>query len=90
MFPKDQQGEQYPDLYEEVASKHYSIESVFGSPAPKTQPSFHANKTRRTENKPTFVTEVKRKRTFTRPGETPTLRAEGESITKDNLFKPRF
>lgn len=90
MFPKDQQGAQYPDLYEEVASKHYSVESVFGTPAPKTQPSFHANKSRRSENKPIFVTEVKKKRSFIRPGESPTLRAEGEPITKDNLFKPRF
>jgi hypothetical protein len=90
LFPKDQQGTQYPDLYEEVASSHYTVESVFGTPTPKTQPSFHASKSRRPENKPVFVTEVKKKRQFIRPGESPTLRSEGEPITKANLFKPRF
>lgn len=90
MFPKEPQGVQYPELYEEVASKHYDIESVFGTPTPKTQPSFHANKSRRAEHKPNFVTEVKKKRHFLRPGEEPRLRAHGEPITRDNLFKPKF
>ncbi|MCS4089027.1 hypothetical protein [Rhizobium sp. BK176] len=88
MFPKEPQGEKYPDLYEEVASKNYDIASVFGTPPPKQ--SFNPTKTRRPAHKPTFVTEVKKKRHFTRPGEEPRVRAEGEAITKDNLFKPRF
>lgn len=90
MFPKNQHGEQYPDLYEEVASRTYSIESVFGTPAPKPQSSYHSTKSRRSEHKPGFVTEVKKKRQFTRPGEEPTLRQEGEPLTRHNLFKPKF
>jgi hypothetical protein len=91
LFPKNQQGEQYPDLYEEDALKQYSIESVFpGTVAPKGHSTFHANKSRRSEKQPSFVVEVKKKRSFTRPGETPTMRADGEPITKENLFKPRF
>lgn len=89
MFPKEPQGEKYPDLYEEVASKNYDIASVFGTPPPKPQ-SFNTAKTRRPAHKPTFVTEVKKKRHFTRPGEEVKLRAEGEPITRDNLFRPKF
>lgn len=85
MFPKNPSGDQYPDLYEEVAAKHYDVASVFGTPAPKPS-NFHRP---RSDHKPEFVTVVKRKRHFTRPGEEPKLRAPGDAITADNLFKPR-
>nr|WP_250807246.1 hypothetical protein [Neorhizobium tomejilense] len=84
-FPKTESGE-YSDLYEEVASKHYDIASVFGTPAPK--PSTPLRRPR-SDRPPTFETVVKKRRTFTRPGETQELRKEGEPITADNLFKPR-
>lgn len=90
MFPKSTQGEKYPDLYEEVASKQYSIESVFGTPAPKSRIAFQKAKARTSSNKPDFVTEVKRKRQFIRPGEEPTLREEGQTISAANLLKPKF
>ena len=86
MFPKNSSGEQYPDLYEEVASKHYSVASVFGTPAPKAT---GFNRPKR-DHKPSFVTEVKKKRHFTRPGEEPKLRAEGEQVTAANLFRPKL
>ena len=86
MFPKNPQGDSYPDLYEEVAAGKYSIESVFGTPAPNMQPSFQRNRNAGPGNKrqePSFVREVVRKRSFTRPG-------ESQAPTPDTLFKPKF
>lgn len=86
MFPKEPQGE-YSDLYEEVASRHYDVQSVFGTPAPR--PTFRP---RPRANAPkNFVVEHKKKRSFVRPGETASApRAEGEPLTAANLFKPKF
>lgn len=85
-FPKTENG-QYSDLYEEVASKHYDVASVFGTPAPKPSGTFRNS---RRDAKPTFETVVKKRRHFVRPGETPAAREEGEPLTAKTLFKPKF
>lgn len=93
MFPR-QPVETYSDLYEEVASKHYSLESVFGPSAttetPRHQPSFQQSRSSgpgRKRAEPNFTVEVKKSRKFTRPGEEP---AKLPSTDPNSLFKPRF
>jgi hypothetical protein len=90
LFPKNPSGDSYEELYEEVAAKHYSIESVFGTPAPKPQPSFQRNRNAGIGTRPPVVVERVKHRTFTRPGDTvPTSTRGGDTITAETLFKPR-
>ncbi len=88
MFPKNPSGDQYPDLYEEMAEKKYDIASVFGTAAPSHGSQAPTFRKPRSDNKPSFVTVVKKKRHFVRPGEEPKLREAGEPLTADNLFRP--
>jgi hypothetical protein len=54
----------YSDMYEEVASKRYTAESVFGSPAPVSK---DIRRARRAE--PNFTTVIVKRRKFTKPEE---------------------
>lgn len=85
MFSKDERGYDPGQLYEEVANRAYTVESVFGPGASKPHaepgPRFRraAGRPRGFDADRVQVVRVKKKR-FTRPGETP----------ETDFLKPKF
>ena len=88
MFSKGGSEQSYDDLYEEVAKKHYDIETVFGTGTPAGSQHKVIRKIHGKRTQPDFVvTKVNKGKKFTRPGRAAKLSVKKE-ISAENFFKP--